>query len=548
MILRNKPFLVVFFLFIISLLASCFILFCYLDKPLLGPHSFRQTQTAVSAFYMSENPRIFLDYTTPILGKPWCLPLEVPLFQWIAARVFNLFGFTMDQSGKIVSITFWLLCIPIIYLLLEKLGFNKTQVLLCLTIVFSSPLYLFWSNAFLMETMCLFLGALMVLSIFLFCNTTFIPWLFLAFFSGALCILCKGTTWAISVGLSFLLMAYSFLSSYFSNKNNTGKSLIKSKQNFIKIRAVYLLTPLIFILQYVVGKVWISYGDSIKVKNPFARQVLLTNSDQGSAWYFGTLAQKLDPETWKQIWQHVSEQICVPIPIFGPFFIPFVIILGMVMSPKKIPLIAIFFFAFVSGPFVFTNLYYEHSYYWTANGLWLLLATGIAIAGIWESHLGKHWPRMIALTATALISFSGFSVWYNNFKPVLKSLPTREQILQVWTEPIQKIVPKERTLLIVGHGWNPNALYYANRKGIAFPFSGGLVQIPFPGPQLFESISQLDSNEKLGAIVMSESCINDIGSSLPATLDSLGMLPNGIRTPFGILFPAKDLPSSSTFQ
>ncbi|MFA6176538.1 MAG: hypothetical protein WC765_08180, partial [Phycisphaerae bacterium] len=77
------------------------------DKPLLDMHSFRQTQTAMSAYYMAKDPRMFFNYITPVLGKPWELPLELPIYQWIVARWHNVSEMGLDQSGKLVSIAFW---------------------------------------------------------------------------------------------------------------------------------------------------------------------------------------------------------------------------------------------------------------------------------------------------------------------------------------------------------------------------------------------------------------------------------------------------------
>ncbi len=103
------------------------------------------------------------------------------------------------------------------------------------------------------------------------------------------------------------------------------------------------------------------------------------------------------------------------------------------------------------------------------------------------------------------------------------------------------IVPTESTLLVVGHDWNPNTLYYAERKGIAYPTSGG---IQFPGPQLTESLAMLGSDEKLGAIVIAEPLLTQENqAALASILQQLGMSQEGSRTAFGIMFPAEDLKS-----
>jgi hypothetical protein len=57
---------------------------------------------------MVGKPGVFFDYITPILGKPWAIPLELPFYQWIVARWRDFTGMGLDQSGKLVSIGFLL--------------------------------------------------------------------------------------------------------------------------------------------------------------------------------------------------------------------------------------------------------------------------------------------------------------------------------------------------------------------------------------------------------------------------------------------------------
>ncbi|HLP08436.1 MAG TPA: hypothetical protein VK178_09730, partial [Opitutaceae bacterium] len=52
---------------------------------LLG-HGFRQAQTALSIDAMKQDG-FRLDYATPVLGKPWAIPMEFPLYQWLVMRV-----------------------------------------------------------------------------------------------------------------------------------------------------------------------------------------------------------------------------------------------------------------------------------------------------------------------------------------------------------------------------------------------------------------------------------------------------------------------------
>ena len=55
----------------------------------LSIHNFRQTQTAITSYYMIRGGP-FLKYETPVFGVPWSIPFEFPLYQWpqepLAAR------------------------------------------------------------------------------------------------------------------------------------------------------------------------------------------------------------------------------------------------------------------------------------------------------------------------------------------------------------------------------------------------------------------------------------------------------------------------------
>jgi hypothetical protein len=227
----------------------------------------------------------------------------------------------------------------------------------------------------------------------------------------------------------------------------------------------------------------------------------------------------------------------VPIPLIGPFLIPLVLISAAVISPKRIPIILIFVIGFLSGPLVFTNLYVEHNYYWCANGIWILLPSGIALASIYECRPEKLWPKAVALLLTITITTFGFKSWSTRHLPILRSVPKTEQLAEAWIRPVQSVIPTDRTLMIVGHEWNSFALYYAQRKGIAYPQCGG---ITFPGPQLDKSITYLDKHEKLGAVIIAERLITQENKTLLASLlQHLGMSLDGTQTAFGVMFIAK---------
>jgi hypothetical protein len=490
---------------------------------------------------MVEDASVFADYITPVLGKPWRIPMELPVYQWIVARWHNLSGMALDSSGKLVSIMLWLACIVPTCMLLRSLRFGRVQITITLALVLSSPLYIFWSNAFLIESTGLLLVLSMVACVVRGHEMKCWRYLIAALLLGVLAIMCKATTWAVAAGTSTLLLIFRDgwpqWRAWFRREQEGAPGGTPGHTG----GAILAAASLCLLLPFIAGKLWLSYGDSIKSANPFAREIILSSSAHQAKWNYGTWEQKLDPATWQVIWRHLTDQLLIPFPFIGPFLMPLILIAGAVAAPRRIPLILIFVAGFASGPIIFTNLYFEHSYYWCANGIWLLLAVGVALGGIYEFRPEKFWPQVTALVLAAAVAVSGFVQWFRNYLPILTSLPSHEQLAEVWTKPVQNIVPPNRTLLIAGHDWNPNALYYAERKGIAYPTSGG---IQFPGPQLTESLAMLGSDEKLGAIVIAEPLLTQENqAALASILQQLGMSQEGSRTAFGIMFPAEDLKS-----
>lgn len=495
-------------------------MFACLDKPLLDAHSFRQTTTSLTAFHMSRSG-VELTYSTPVLGKPWQIPMEFPVFQTAVVLWHAVTPMGLDQSGKVVSILFWILCLLPLWLLVSDLGFPRSAALLFVAVLLSSPLYLYWGRSFMIETTALFFSLGMVALAYHGCVGNKPPILALGLLFGCFAALVKITTWVTACGVGGLLLLV-WASGHW-----------RSRWPWLVAGSFALVLPV------VPGKLWLNYADSVKVLNPFARELIVASSANQSAWNFGTMEQKLNPATWSHIWNHITEGLLPPSPVLGPFLLPIVLVAGALMSPRRIPSILVFLAGFAAGPLIFTNLYFEHSYYWCANGVWLLLALGCAISGIWEFRPQSSWPRWAALVATVAMATSGFLVWNAKYLPVLRSLPTQEELAGAWTNPVQKLVPEKRTILIIGNDWNPNSLYYAERKGIAFPTAKW---IPLPGPQLDESLALLGPEDALGAVVINEKLLAQENSAFFSSfLKKLGMSEEGIRTPFGVLFQALDL-------
>jgi hypothetical protein len=344
-------------------------------------------------------------------------------------------------------------------------------------------------------------------------------WLLVGLAFGVLAALCKITTWALACGVTGLLVLFS--------------NGIPKRKDFLWVTAAGFAA----VLPIIPGKLWLAHGDQVKSANPFARTALISSSQKQAAWNFGTWEQKTSPAVWEHISRHVGDQLATPVPFFGHWFVPLLLIAGALANPKRLPLLLIFLVGFAAGPLIFTNLYLEHNYYWVANGTWLVLALGVALAAISEFRLKEVWPQYTAAAFCAVLCIAGFAAWHSKFLPILQSIPDRNRFAEVWTTPIQQAVPAGNTMLILSLNWNSNAHYYAQRKGIAFPTGDGF---SFDGKELQESLASLAPDEKLGGVVINNDFVVEPNKAFFSNLlQVLGMETSGSQTPFGILFPAR---------
>jgi len=90
------------------------------DDSIYERFSFRQTQTAFGIRSLSTESLNPFEAQVPVLGPPWKIPFEFPLYQFLAALITRFFSLNESTSGRLLSTIFFLLAALFIFLILEK--------------------------------------------------------------------------------------------------------------------------------------------------------------------------------------------------------------------------------------------------------------------------------------------------------------------------------------------------------------------------------------------------------------------------------------------
>src|SRR6478736_1289680 len=161
-------------------------------------HEFRQTQMAITTYYIDQQDNFSLLYETPILGRPWVsILMEVPIYEWAVVGLSRGAHVPHVVAARGISVTCFYLMLPALYLLLGRLGLAPPRRLLVLALTLVCPVYIFYSRAFLMDSMELMFCAWFVFGFVRMMDRRRWPWFLLATVASTCAALVKRATLAI---------------------------------------------------------------------------------------------------------------------------------------------------------------------------------------------------------------------------------------------------------------------------------------------------------------------------------------------------------------
>ena len=446
-------------------------------------HDWRQTQTAISARSLLEGAPI-LRYETPVLGKPWAIPQEFPLYHAFVAAIVEVIGIPLDQAGRLVSVVSFDLLLLTTYLGLRTSLPDRYERLLIVSLVAASPLYLFWSRTFMIELTAVLFAVGFVAA---YCASKPVA-------SAVL-----GTAAALAKVTTFMIVAIPLVA-----------LIIVKRRTWLSVIAV----------PFVVGGVWVVYAESVLKKNPFASMGAL-----GLAGYvrtqYATLVQGGSAAAWIHMFRRSLPEIAGK-----PGFL---VVLGAgayaILRPSELRYPALFAaLMFLLGPLLLRHQYEVHNYYFCANAVWLLLFGGLGIVA-----LTRRWPSAVILVPLVVTSmYVTYSRGY--FR---KQLIAFNDLLPM-AQALESHTPANAIVLIYGHMQNPTVPYYAHRKAIMDTLSLPLTDTAWRREfQILrsEKIEAMICNactpqfiqERLAALDLEQTCVfRGIGGELYVSRDSGG--------------------------
>ena len=454
-----------------------------LGQPLIDAFSFRQTQTALTAFWLQPGLSGILHYETPVLGAPWEVPFEFPFYQFIVAALSRIAWLDLSFSGRVVSLIFGLGAMAMAIALLRHYGFSRLAQLIFATLYLSSSIYLYWNRSFMIESTALFftLTALFFYGRSLRTYDDLTPLRMLLPAAGfalslTLAMLVKVTT-ALSV---FLLISCHLL--WHLLRRSTRRSPILLANSLALLAGVAIA--------FFALREWTHHADALKSLNPYGLKLTSTTLRD---WNFGNLHQRFSGDLW--------QGVLIKRMMTKDAWLPLVLLLATALwqsrkDRHRIGCILVCILLGVMPLLLFSNLHIVHNYYQSANHIFLLLAIAGSGALILER---PRQPALIQAMAAAILLFyiiCDGKIFKNDY--LYYATKQSDEKLEI-SRLINTSTDPSSAILVLGDDWDSSFPYLSRRRALVLP--RWYVKGPFSEQGVLSDPSARLKPYHLGAIV-----------------------------------------------
>ncbi|MCZ8314939.1 MAG: glycosyltransferase family 39 protein [Phreatobacter sp.] len=430
---------------LILLLAAAhmlWVLWLGLNQPLLDQHHFRQSQTAITVYWILQGGP-WLAYETPVLGHPWAIPFEFPLYQLTVAAVAKM-GIPLNAAGRLVSVAFLFATLWPLAMLTRDLKLGRTTFLATAILFLCAPIHVYWARTFMIETTALFFAALWLAAIVRLLVRHDWRWFAVALAAGTAACLSKSTTFP-AFGFVGGVAAAALLARAWWR----GAPLLR----LIPLAAMVLAATLV---PLGLGLWWVAYSDRIKEANLIGRGL---TSASLAGWNWGNWQQR----TSAQLWLATVRLRALP-DILGFVVLPGLAVLGACLTSwRRLGYTAMAAIAFLLPFLLFTNLHIVHNYYQVANAIFLVAAIGIAIGAVAEGPTRPIAVVLVAVLATAQLAF-----FHRAFAPHVVQDFSNDKMLRI-AQLARDATRPDEAILVINSDWAATIPYHAERRGLVLP-------------------------------------------------------------------------------
>ncbi len=402
----------------------------------LPGNEFRQSQTALTAMFIQRDADYGLAYPTPVLGHPWSVPMEFPLYQWCVVAVSNVTGLPLIQAGRTVSLLCFYGALAALFPLLGHFRLSPARRLVAMGLLLTCPLYIFYTRAFLIETMVLMFSLWFLVAFGRLVTAPSPGRLAVTAALGILAGLVKVTTFMV-----FLLPAAGWTLLEMARAHAAGGWADAARRGGWALAAV--AGPVLATTW------WTRFADATKGRNVSAAFIESGNL----AWFnFGLAGERFSAATLAAHWRHLTENIA------GPVMLAVTGLLLATVSRRWWRPALVCLAAYLAPLVIFPTLYARHDYYAVTNAVLLLGVAGLALAGALDAR--PRWLPWVLIVGVHLAQGWTYRRTYFELQgAVSPGGSDMTHAINLMTNPDEQIV-------VAGSDWDSSMALYSERRAL----------------------------------------------------------------------------------
>lgn len=409
--------------------------------PVLEEHGFRQTQTLISAYWMTRGGDLWL-YPTPVLGFPWAVPFEFPIYQWGVALLATLpLGLGLDDAGRLLSTLAMIACVWPLRQVLRGLSAPPRLLEWATALFLLSPLHLFWGRAAMIESTVLLLSLLFVVAIQKLLLRINVGWCAAALVFAVLAALVKVTTFFAFASLAGALVLVA-LWARLRRQDLRGAALL----------AVATGLPVAAGLLALVA--WLHASDQMKLASVLAE---FTTSRNLSGWNFDRQPLRMLDAFWRDT---VLRRMLPDILGHALWLAPLAVVLLFPGKRRWLAWCVASLALFMLPMLVFTKLHFVHNYYQMANATFLLVAMAAVLHAASE-----HWRGGLATVLGVLVAAGMLAQFHSGYWQSIRNFNFSHRSLLV-AEALRRHTGPDDAVVTMGLEWSSEVPYYAERRAV----------------------------------------------------------------------------------
>jgi hypothetical protein len=416
----------------------------YAGQPPLERHAFRQTQTALTAYWFLRDG-FSLAYLTPVGGPPWRIPFELPLYQALVALLSGATGLSVAAAGRLTSLAFLLACLPPMATIVLRLGLSELVFHAFVAIALSSPLYLFWGRSVMIETTALWLAVMTLWAWIVAEDEGWTPVRWAGFTVFATLAMLQKVTTALPV-LLVLVVVHGLHELGRLRRRNVAPAVLMRRLGWV---ALAFATPL------AATAAWVVWTDAVKAASELGRGL---TSAQLAEWNWGTLAQRLSTPLWRDVlWTRLFVE-----NLGGLGGLVLLLAAVLAHDAARVRRIVLVTIALGIVPLLmFPNLHLVHDYYQSANALFLMFGVAVGLGAIVAPRIGLAATGALLATVVSVNLYGSITVavqWMRNDM----FLDSRDEMV---ASVIRRETSPEARFVASGHGWSSTFVFLSERRG-----------------------------------------------------------------------------------